>query len=86
MCGWGVGKLFFFFHFSSDLLFQELNRNCLEPGQLLRQEHQQGPTRGELRGGDITRAGSSGKAWLRMGPSQGGALHADPGVLDRRSQ
>lgn len=39
-----VGKLFFFFHF--DLLFQELNRNCLEPGKLLRHECQQGPSCG----------------------------------------
>lgn len=70
MCGWGgVGKLFFFFHFSFDFLFQELNQNYLEPGKLLRHGHQQGPSCGEL-----WRVHMAGKDWLRVGTSGGGGL------------
>lgn len=38
----GAGRLFFFFHFSFDFLFQGLSWNDLEPGLPLRDECQQG--------------------------------------------
>lgn len=85
MCGWGVGKLFFFFHFSSDFLFQELNWSCLEPGKLLRHEHQQGPSCGELWGASRRQAllGKTGSEWA---PPEEESGMADPGILDLRSQ
>lgn len=55
MCGWGIGKLFFFFHFI--LVFLK----SLEPCKLLRNEDRQGPNCGKLWGVGIIEAGTSGK-------------------------